>query len=82
MRAKGLEVTAGDFAENITTRGIDLLTLQPQASLLASIVNLSIVDFHPTPSRLPLSITLAQDILRQKLSLPAEADGAKAQADS
>lgn len=28
MRAMGLNVTAGDFAENITTLGIDLLTLQ------------------------------------------------------
>lgn len=28
MRAMGLEVTAGDFAENITTLGIDLLTLR------------------------------------------------------
>lgn len=28
MRAMGLKVTAGDFAENITTLGIDLLTLQ------------------------------------------------------
>jgi MOSC domain-containing protein YiiM len=27
MRAKGLNVGAGDFAENITTAGIDLLTL-------------------------------------------------------
>lgn len=27
MRRKGLEVRAGDFAENITTQGIDLLTL-------------------------------------------------------
>jgi cyclic pyranopterin phosphate synthase len=29
MRAKGLEVNAGDFAENLTTEGIDLLALQP-----------------------------------------------------
>lgn len=28
MRAMGLNVTAGDFAENITTHGINLLTLQ------------------------------------------------------
>jgi MOSC domain-containing protein YiiM len=28
MRALGLDVTAGDFAENITTLGIDLLTLR------------------------------------------------------
>ena len=27
MRGKGLELTYGDFAENITTRGIDLLSL-------------------------------------------------------
>jgi cyclic pyranopterin phosphate synthase len=27
MRAKGLDVTAGNFAENITTSGIDLLSL-------------------------------------------------------
>lgn len=27
MRAKGLDVDAGDFAENITTEGIDLVTL-------------------------------------------------------
>jgi MOSC domain-containing protein YiiM len=27
MRAKGLDVDAGDFAENITTRGIDLVAL-------------------------------------------------------
>ena len=27
MRALGLDVTAGDFAENITTRGIDLVSL-------------------------------------------------------
>jgi len=27
MRAKGLDVDAGDFAENITTRGIDLVSL-------------------------------------------------------
>lgn len=27
MRAKGAKVTAGDFAENITTEGIDLLAL-------------------------------------------------------
>ncbi|MRS12875.1 MAG: MOSC domain-containing protein [Actinobacteria bacterium] len=27
MQAKGLDVDAGDFAENITTRGIDLVTL-------------------------------------------------------
>ena len=28
MRAKGLDVSAGDFAENITTEGIDLLALK------------------------------------------------------
>ena len=28
MRAKGLKVRSGDFAENITTRGIDLLGLE------------------------------------------------------
>lgn len=28
MKAKGLDVTAGDFAENITTEGIDLLSLK------------------------------------------------------
>ena len=28
MRAKGLKVSAGDFAENITSRGIDLLCLK------------------------------------------------------
>lgn len=28
MRAKGLKVKAGDFAENITTQGIDLLKLK------------------------------------------------------
>jgi MOSC domain-containing protein YiiM len=28
MRAMGLDVTAGDFAENITTRGIDLLSIR------------------------------------------------------
>lgn len=28
MLAKGLDVSAGDFAENITTEGIDLLALQ------------------------------------------------------
>ncbi len=28
MRAKGLKVSAGDFAENITTEGIDLLSLK------------------------------------------------------
>ena len=27
MRAKGLDVNSGDFAENITTKGIDLLGL-------------------------------------------------------
>lgn len=27
MQAKGLDVNAGDFAENITTRGIDLVSL-------------------------------------------------------
>ncbi|MFQ5951790.1 MAG: MOSC domain-containing protein [Candidatus Omnitrophota bacterium] len=27
MKKKGLDVNAGDFAENITTKGIDLLTL-------------------------------------------------------
>ncbi len=34
MRAKGLDVSAGDFAENITTVGIDLLAL-PVGSVLA-----------------------------------------------
>jgi molybdopterin adenylyltransferase len=29
MRARGLALRAGDFAENITTRGVDLLVLQP-----------------------------------------------------
>jgi cyclic pyranopterin phosphate synthase len=29
MRAKGLEVSPGDFAENLTTEGIDLLALEP-----------------------------------------------------
>ncbi|MFH1753697.1 MAG: MOSC domain-containing protein, partial [Candidatus Omnitrophota bacterium] len=29
MQAKGLKVKAGDFAENITTEGIDLLSLKP-----------------------------------------------------
>lgn len=28
MQAKGLDVTSGDFAENITTAGIDLLSLK------------------------------------------------------
>jgi len=27
MRAKGLDVHPGDFAENLTTRGIDLISL-------------------------------------------------------
>ena len=34
MRAKGLDVGRGDFAENITTKGIDLLAL-PVGSVLA-----------------------------------------------
>jgi len=33
MRAKGLKVKSGDFAENITTRGIDLLGLEMGAKL-------------------------------------------------
>ena len=33
MRAKGLDVDAGDFAENITTEGIDLMTL-PLGSII------------------------------------------------
>jgi MOSC domain-containing protein YiiM len=33
MRAKGLDVDAGDFAENITTEGVDLMTL-PLGSII------------------------------------------------
>ena len=33
MRGKGLEVKAGDFAENITTKGIDLLKLGPGSKI-------------------------------------------------
>lgn len=33
MLAKGLDVSAGDFAENITTEGIDLLALEIGAQL-------------------------------------------------
>jgi len=33
MKAKGLDVTSGDFAENITTEGIDLLSLKIGSSL-------------------------------------------------
>ena len=33
MRGKGLELNCGDFAENITTRGIDLLSLPIGTSL-------------------------------------------------
>ena len=33
MRAKGLDVTSGDFAENITTKGFDLLGLSIGAKL-------------------------------------------------
>lgn len=33
MRAKGLDVTHGDFAENITTKGIDLISLPVGARL-------------------------------------------------
>jgi len=33
MQAKGLDVDAGDFAENITTRGIDLVSLPVGAQL-------------------------------------------------
>jgi MOSC domain-containing protein YiiM len=33
MRAKGLDVDAGDFAENITTEGVDLMTL-PVGSII------------------------------------------------
>lgn len=33
MRSKGLDVDAGDFAENITTEGLDLMTL-PVGSML------------------------------------------------
>jgi len=34
MRAKGLDVTMGDFAENITTRGIELVALPVESRLL------------------------------------------------
>jgi len=34
MRAMGLDVTAGDFAENITTSGIELVTLPVGSRLL------------------------------------------------
>jgi MOSC domain-containing protein YiiM len=33
MKDKGLDVKAGDFAENITTRGIELLSLPPGARI-------------------------------------------------
>jgi len=33
MREKGLDVKAGDFAENITTSGIDLMDLRPGSQL-------------------------------------------------
>ena len=35
MKAKGLKVKAGDFAENITTEGIDLLSFKPGDKLQA-----------------------------------------------
>ncbi len=33
MRSRGLDVNPGDFAENLTTKGIDLLALPPGARL-------------------------------------------------
>ena len=33
MRRKGLDVKSGDFAENITTEGIDLMALKPGSKL-------------------------------------------------
>jgi len=36
MRSKGLKVGPGDFAENITTKGIDLLSLMPGDKLKIS----------------------------------------------
>ena len=46
MRAKGAEVSAGDFAENITTEGIDLAALAIGSKLrLGSVSEVEITQF-------------------------------------
>jgi MOSC domain-containing protein YiiM len=44
MRAKGLSVSAGDFAENITTSGIDLVTLAVGSRLKIGAVLLEVTQ--------------------------------------
>jgi MOSC domain-containing protein YiiM len=44
MRALGLDVTTGDFAENITTEGVDLLSLPVGARLRVGEVELEVTQ--------------------------------------
>lgn len=44
IRKKGLDVGPGDFAENITTRGIDLLSLQEGSRLMIGDVMMEVTQ--------------------------------------